>query len=57
MRIVKNNLAYPLLRDTFVLLGSSRCEVMSVMGFEGCLSFVEIVREVTEILWYTSIFW
>ena len=29
MRIVKNNLAYPLLRDTFSLLGSSRCEVMS----------------------------
>ena len=23
----KNNLAYPLLRDTFALLGSSKCEV------------------------------
>ena len=31
MRIVKNNLAYPLLRDTFSLLGSSKCEVMSVL--------------------------
>ena len=30
MRITKNNLAYPLLRDTFLLLGSSKCEVMSV---------------------------
>ena len=27
MRIAKNNLAYPLLRDTFALLGSSKCEV------------------------------
>ena len=30
-RIVKNNLAYPLLRDTFSLLGSSKCEVMSIL--------------------------
>ena len=28
MRIAKNNLAYPLLRDTFALLGSSKSEVM-----------------------------
>ena len=31
MRIAKNNLAYPLLRDTFALLGSSKCEVMLVL--------------------------
>ena len=31
MRIAKNNLVYPLLRDTFALLGSSKCEVMSVL--------------------------
>ena len=30
MRIAKNNLAYPLLKDTFTLLGSSKCEVLSV---------------------------
>ena len=34
MRIVKNNLAYPLLRDTFSLLGSSKCEVMSVLDLK-----------------------
>ena len=34
MRIAKNNLVYPLLRDTFVLLGSSKCEVMSVLDFK-----------------------
>ena len=31
MRIAKNNLAYPLLKDTFTLLGSSKCEVLSVL--------------------------
>ena len=34
MRIVKNNLVYPLLRDTFSLLGSSKCEVMSVLDLK-----------------------
>ena len=27
-RIAKNNLAYPLLKDTFSVLGSYRCEVL-----------------------------
>ena len=31
MHIAKNNLAYPLLKDTFALLGSSKCEVISVL--------------------------
>ena len=34
MRIAKNNLAYPLMRDTFSLLGSSKCEVMSVLDLK-----------------------
>ena len=34
MHTVKNNLAYPLLKDTFALLGSSQCEVMSVLDFK-----------------------
>ena len=34
MRIAKNNLVYPLLRDTFALLGSSKCEVMSVLDLK-----------------------
>ena len=29
MRIAKNNLVYPLLKDNFTILGSSKCEVMS----------------------------
>ena len=31
VRIVKNNLAYPLVRDMFSILGSSKCEVLSVL--------------------------
>ena len=34
IRIAKNNLAYPLLKDTFTLLGSSKCEVMSVLDLK-----------------------
>ena len=34
MKIMKNNLAYPLLRDTFPLLGSSNCEVMLVLDLK-----------------------
>ena len=34
VRTAKNNLAYPLLKDTFSLLCSSRCEVLSVLDFK-----------------------
>ena len=31
MHITKDNLGYPVLKDTFALLGSSQCEVVSVL--------------------------
>ena len=31
VRIAKNNLICPLLKDTFSVLGSSRCEILSVL--------------------------
>ena len=34
VRIAKNNLAYPLVRDTFSVLGSSQCEVLSVFDLK-----------------------
>ena len=34
MRIAKNNLAYPLLKDMSTLLGSSQCEVLSVLDLK-----------------------
>ena len=38
--IAKNNLAYPLVKDTFTTLGNSRCEVLSVVGSERCISLI-----------------
>ena len=34
MRIAKNNLAYPLLKDTFTMLGNTKCKVMSVLDLK-----------------------
>ena len=34
IRIAKNNLVYPLLKDIFSVLGSSRCEVLSVLDLK-----------------------
>ena len=34
MRIAKNNLAYPLLKDMFTILGSSKCEVLPVLDLK-----------------------
>ena len=34
MRIAKNNLAYPLLKDTCTLLGRSKCKVLSVLDLK-----------------------
>ena len=34
VRIAKNNLAYPLLKDTFSVFGSSRCEFPSVLDWK-----------------------
>ena len=31
VRIAKNNLAYPLVRDTFSVLGNSKCEVLLIL--------------------------
>ena len=33
-RIAKNNLAYPLAKDTFTTLGNSKCEVLSVLDLK-----------------------
>ena len=34
VRRVKNDLAYPLVRDTFLVLGNSKCEVLSVLDLK-----------------------
>ena len=40
MRIAKNNLAYPLLKDTFSMLGSSKCKVMSILDLKDAFHFL-----------------
>ena len=44
MHIAKNNLAYPLLKDTFSMLGSSKCEVMSVLDLKGAFHFLQLTE-------------
>ena len=34
VRTAKNNLAYPLVRDIFSVLGNSKCEVISVLDLK-----------------------
>ena len=34
VRIAKNNLAYPLVRDTFSVLGSSKCKILSALDLK-----------------------
>ena len=44
MRITKNNLAYPLLKDTFLMLGSSKCEVMSVLDLKDAFHSLRLME-------------
>ena len=57
MRIAKKNLAYTLLKDTFSVLCSSRCEVLSVLDLKRCIPFTKVIRKLKEILQNTSILW
>ena len=51
VRIAKNNLAYPLLKDTFSVLGSLGCEVLSVIDLKytfHSLKLSEIQKDIVE---------
>ena len=41
IRIVKKKLAYPLVRDTFLVLGNSKCEVFFSIRFKRYISFIK----------------
>ena len=45
MRITKNSLAYPLLKDTFTLLGSSKCEVLSVLDLKDAFHSLRLTEK------------
>ena len=57
VRIAKNKLAYPLVRDTFSTLGSSKCEVLSVLDLKDAFHLLRLSENSKKILWHTSIFW
>ena len=46
VRITKNNLAYPLVRDTFLVLGNFKCEVLSVLELKDTFHSLRLSEEV-----------
>ena len=44
VRIAKNNLAYPLLKDIFSVLGSSRCEVLLVLDLKDAFHSLRLLE-------------
>ena len=44
MHIAKNNLAYPLLKDTLLMLGSSKCEVMSILDLRDAFHSLQLTE-------------
>ena len=57
MRIPKKNLAYPLLKNTFSVLGSPRCEVLSVLDLKAAFHSLRLSENSKTILWNFTIFW
>ena len=45
VRIVKNNLAYPLVMDTFSVLGNSKCEVLSVLDLKDAFHSLQLSED------------
>ena len=45
IRIAKNNLAYPLVRDTFSILDNSKCEVLSVLDLKDAFHSLRLSEE------------
>ena len=44
-RIAKHNLAYPLVRDTFSVLGNSKCEVLSVLDLKDTFHLLRLSED------------
>ena len=45
VRIVKNNLAYPLVRDTFSVLSNSKCKVLSVLDLKDTFHSLRLLKD------------
>ena len=48
VRIAKNNLVYPLVRDTFSVLGSSKCEVLSILYLKDAFHSLRLWENIVE---------
>ena len=44
VRIAKNNLAYPLVRDTFSVLGNLKCEVLSMLDLKDAFHYLRLLE-------------
>ena len=45
IRIAKNNLDYPLVRDTFPVLGNSKCDVLSVLDLKDAFHLLRLSED------------
>ena len=45
VRIAKNNLTYPLVRDTFSVLGNSKCEVLSILDLKDAFHLLRLSED------------
>ena len=45
VRLAKNNLAYPLVRDTFSVRGNSKCEVLSVLNLKDAFHSLRLLED------------
>ena len=45
MKIAKCNLAYPLIKDTFSVLGSSKCKVLSVLDLKDAFHSLRLSKK------------
>ena len=55
VRRAKNNLAYPLVRDMFSVLGSSKCEVLSVLDLKDTFTHLDYQKTQKGIMEYFCI--
>ena len=57
VRIAKNNVAYPLVRDTFSVLGNSKCEVLSVLDLKDAFHLLRLSEDSKRYCRILPIFW
>ena len=57
VRIDKNNVAYPLVRDMFSVLGNSKCHILSVLDLKDAFHSLRLSEDSKKILWYITLFW